>query len=752
MTCMARPWGGRQIPLSFMVVPMLRSLALLVFVLAPFLGHAARAAESLPVITAHDTATLVTDRDRASPGETLGVGLRLQLKPGWHTYWLNPGDAGEAPRLETDAAGALTGQASRILFPTPVRISEGGLMSYAYTGDVLLPQELHLSGPVSGDTSGHVTLKAHAEWLVCAATCVPEHGDFTVMLPVDRAPVSNVSANQDPRDRASPSPAVRGDASPQAGLFHDALQARPVPSPFRASVSPDGVFELEGQGLSPRSVHKAWFMPSASGVIDQVAPQKLATAPGRISLDLRWVEGAEKPHDLSGIVVLQDDAGQQTPLWIDAPLSAGSAGAGGSGAAPVDAQDAAHEALAPSLLRMLVFAFAGGLILNLMPCVFPVLAMKAFSLARLGGSARRAQIGSALAYTLGVMGSFAALGAAMIVLRGVGSAAGWGFQFQSPVFVIGVAWLLVAMALNLLGVFEVTLGRLGQDVVPRHGPWGDMLTGLLAVVVATPCTAPFMGAAIAGALGGPAWSGMIIFLAMGLGLAAPYLAIATIPVLARHMPKPGAWMAVLKQALAFPLLATSVWLLWVACIQRGAMIVPIALGGAVGIGLAGWLFGLAQRRAMIAGGSAAVTTGRILSVLVLVLVGAALWQVPQEVAPPMRGGDGTAEKAVPYSPEKLAALRKEGKPVFIDMTAAWCITCMVNERVALQKAPVQKAFAEKGIVYMKGDWTNRDPSISAFLRDHGRDGVPLYVYYAPHRDGAILPQILTVSTVLDAIR
>jgi len=340
----------------------------------------------------------------------------------------------------------------------------------------------------------------------------------------------------------------------------------------------------------------------------------------------------------------------------------------------------------------------------------------------------------------------------MIVLRSVGSAAGWGFQFQSPIFVVGVAWLLVMMALNLLGVFEVTLGRIGQDVTPRHGIWGDMLTGLLAVIVATPCTAPFMGAAIAAALSGPAWAGLALFLAMGFGLASPYVAIATIPFLARHMPKPGAWMAVLKQALAFPLLGTAVWLFWVACVQRGAMILPVGLGGAVALGFVAWLFGTTQRQAMLKGATPGVIVGRVLAVVVLVLAGIGLARIDNGVAASAPAEARAEAGSVAYSPDRLARLREEGKPVFIDMTAAWCITCMVNERVALQAAPVQKAFEAQGITYMKGDWTNRDESISAYLRAHGRDGVPLYVYYAPHKEGVVLPQILTVSGVLDAIK
>ncbi|GBQ83483.1 protein-disulfide reductase DsbD family protein [Asaia krungthepensis] len=718
---------------------MLRKLSPLAFLLTAFgafsltpVSAPALAAESAPVPSAHDIATLVTDRDAVRPGETLHVGLRLQLKPGWHTYWLNAGDAGEAPTLKTTASGALSGQSDAIAFPTPVRISEGGLMSYAYTGDVLLPQSLKLAG-----SAGTVTLKAHAEWLVCASTCVPESGDFSLDLP----------ASSDAQGKTAP------NSSAQGPLFVHAAQSSPVPSPFAAAVTSDGLLSLSGQGLSMASVKRAWFMPSVTGVIDQVAPQKLDVSDGKVTLKLNWIDAAHRPATLEGIVVLQDEAGQQTPLWITTQSAAPAAAATSmpaAGQVPVMAPEA-HK-VQGALWKMLIFAFLGGLILNLMPCVFPVLAMKAFSLARLGGSHRHEQIQSALAYTTGVMGSFAALGVAMIVLRSVGSAAGWGFQFQSPIFVIGVAWLLVMMALNLLGVFEVTLGRIGQDVTPRHGVWGDMLTGLLAVIVATPCTAPFMGAAIAAALSGPAWAGMALFLAMGFGLASPYVAIATIPFLARHMPRPGAWMAVLKQALAFPLLGTSVWLFWVACVQRGAMILPVGLGGAVALGLAAWLFGTTQRQAMIRGATMPVIIGRVIALLALVLAGVSLTRIDDATADARPIGMTGELGVVAYSPERLASLRDQGKPVFIDMTAAWCITCMVNERVALQSAQVKQAFEEKNITYMKGDWTNRDETISAFLRDHGRDGVPLYVYYAPHKDGTILPQILTASGVLDTIK
>lgn len=690
---------------------------------AGFLGLgsvSAQAAESAPVASANDTATLVTDRDAVGPDQHLRVGLRLQLKPGWHTYWINPGDAGDTPTLDVTAEGSATGKGSPIHWPVPVRISEGGLMSYAYVNEVALPEDLVLKG------SGGTTLHAHGEWLVCAQVCIPESGDFTLTLPA--------AADAVPEGGA------------QAALFQKADAAMPVASPFAASVSGDGVLTLSGKGLSAASVSQAWFLPQDGGVIDQVADQPLHVSDGQLTLGLKFLKSAHRDKPLAGVVVLKDAAGQESPLQIEArPV-------GGAVAAPPVQADAAPASDVPTgagWLRVLLFAFVGGLILNLMPCVFPVLAMKALSLAKMGGAGRGAQLQSALFYTLGVTGAFAALGIVMIGLRLAGSAAGWGFQFQSPGFVVGVCWLLFLMGLNLLGVFEVSAGRLGQ-VQTGGGRSGDMMTGLLAVIVATPCTAPFMGVAIAGALGGPPVMGVLVFLSMGLGLAFPYILVAGVPGVASRMPKPGAWMGILKQVLAFPLFATCVWLLWVASIQRGVTFVALTAGGVVLLGFAGWIYGVGQRRSMLEGGRGTVAFCRIAALLCVVVCGGVLAEglraAPQPVAA------GASEAGIePFSDARLAELRAQGKPVFIDMTASWCITCMVNERVALDVPSVQGAFRTRHVVFMKGDWTNRIAAISAFLKAHNREGVPLYVYYPPKGQETILPQILTPGLVLSTI-
>lgn len=692
-----------------------------VLIAAMLSADAGRAAESDAHVTAHTRATLVTDRDAVGPDGTLGVALRLQLQPGWHTYWLNPGDAGDTPRLTVQASGGAHGESHEIKWPVPERLSEGGLMAYAYTGHVLLPQILSLHG------KGPTTLKATADWLVCADVCVPESGEFTLALP------------------ASSTPVPEGAHAP---LFHEAEAAMPQPSPFHATLSPQGVMRLEGAGLSSETIKEAWFLPFQGGVIRQTAEQALEVTPGRLSLTLHPDPSQKAPlwrSALSGIVVLVDQAGARSAVQVTALPQAMSLGS-------------SHEAsfTGMALVRVLVFAVLGGLILNLMPCVFPVLAMKALSLARMGGAGRREAMESAGFYAIGVVASFGVLGAVMIGLRSVGSAAGWGFQFQSPGFVVGVCWLLFMMALNLLGVFQLTAGRFaGQlDHMSRaRGRWGDLLTGLLAVIVATPCTAPFMGVAIAGALSGPVSVGMALFLAMGVGLAAPYVLIATLPGLASRLPRPGGWMDVLKQFLAFPLLASCVWLLWVVSLQRGPSFVALTAGGAVLLALGGWLYGLAQKRRMREGGLllTRLTYVGAMSCMLLSVSGLGVALFSESNTPHMARASKSEGAVEPFSEKRLATLRAEGKPVFVDMTASWCITCMVNERVALDASSVQKAFAQHHVVTLRGDWTNRDGAISAYLKKNGRDGVPFYIYYPPHKEGVILPQILTPNGVIQAV-
>lgn len=697
---------------------------------------AAQAAESAPVVTSHTRATLVSAVDAVDAGHSaLRVGLRLQLQPGWHTYWQNPGDAGEAPHLHVTVSGVRTGEGERVDWPVPERVSDGGLMAYAYQGDVLLPVQVS----VQGQGMGTVQVQAHADWLVCADVCVPEKGEFSLILPVEAHP------------------SAKGESA-EAALFRRADAAMPQPSPFAARIGSDGLLELHGTGLSPDTVRQAWFLPQEGGVIAQNVPQALSVTPGQVSLQLKPDSYAHPPFwqkPVEGVVVLVDGAGNHSALHLVAsPLSGVSAG----GASHPEMEEGKAGKSGMGLWSSLLSAFLGGVILNLMPCVFPVLAMKLLSFAHMGGAGWRVRGQSAAFYSAGVMGCFAALGAVMMGLRYGGAAVGWGFQFQSSAFVVGVGWLLFLMALNLLGVFQITGGRLASragEAVAGHGPASDLMAGLLAVIVATPCTAPFMGVAIAAALGGPVWAGLLVFLAMGAGLAAPYVLLATVPGLARRLPRPGAWMERLKQLLSFPLLASCVWLLWVAVLQRGGDAVLLMAGGAVLLGLAGWLYGLAQQRAMLGGASRSVLACRLLAGLCVLVCLAGLGQevaAGESDSPPsvssVAGRAGQQDPLVePFSEERLASLRAAGQPVFVDMTASWCVTCMVNEHVALDVPSVRKAFRDHGVTILRGDWTRRDERITAFLRGHGRDGVPLYLYYPARGEEHVLPQILTPGLV-----
>jgi thiol:disulfide interchange protein/DsbC/DsbD-like thiol-disulfide interchange protein len=678
----------------------------------------AHAGQSAPITTPHATVTLVADVATVEPGKPFKLALHFTLAPGWHIYWVNPGVAGEPPQLDlTLPAGA---KASEIAWPTPERVAEGPAMTYSYFDDVLLPLTVT---PPAGISS--FPIKAKASWLICQKICVPEQGDLSLDLPI-------------------------GAASPsgEAALFTAAEAHIPRPSPYVSRISSNDVLTVSGDGLSLQSVREAWFLPAAWGAIDDLAPQTLTVASGKLSLALKPGETFDPKATLAGVLVIKDAAGGERDLSIAAaPLS--------GGAAPADPEPRQSEAAAGShpagnlgLLSALAFAFLGGLILNLMPCVFPILAMKAINIAGLTGSQRGTVRLHAVSYTLGVLVAFTALAGVLIALRAGGGAAGWGFQFQSPVFVAATAWLLFAIGLNLSGVFEIG-GRLagaGEGLTRLRGLSGSFFTGLLAVIVATPCTAPFMGVAIAAAAIAPSVTAFLIFLVMGLGLAAPYGLLALAPGLAQALPRPGRWMLIFRQALAFPMYAAAVWLVWVLGQQSDPDGVVIVLSGAVLIGFAGWILGATRnnhkRGRLIGEALAAAAALAVLPGLAAVAV-----------APPRSIGTSAAESPTAYSASRLADLRAEGRPVFVNMTAAWCVTCLVNERVALSSEAVKEAFEKQNVAYLKGDWTQADPAISQFLREHGREGVPLYVLYPPHGEApVVLPQILTENAVLDELK
>lgn len=686
--------------------------------LAVLATHARTAAalESAVQQSPRAAVTLISEAAAVTPGQSFRIGLRQKLAPHWHTYWKNPGDAGAPPEIKLDLpSGAV---ADEIAWPGPDRIAVGPLVNFGYENEIVFP--ILVQVPANAQPGQIFPIAAQANWLVCERECIPEEGTFRLDIPI-----------------AATSTPAGGDI---AAAFARADVRRVSPAPWDATLTADGQtlnLSVEGEGLSAALVHKAFFFPADWGAVEHAAPQKLSIADGRLSLAIARGQALKADAPVSGLLAVTDPTGQIRWLAI-APTVGGPAGRTAAGSSP---------AFALPFWQAALFALLGGVLLNLMPCVFPVLAIKATSVASLSGGALREVRLSSLFYTLGVLAAFVALAGLLMAVRASGAAVGWGFQFQSPVFVTAMAWLMLAIGLNLSGVYEVgmSMAGSGQHLARKEGHAGSFFTGLLAVVVSTPCTAPFMGAAIGTALAAPAVVALTLFLAMGLGLALPYALLGVFPRLAGLLPRPGAWTLRLRQAMAFPMYASAAWLLWVLVQQAGDAGLLVALAGALMIAVAAWLTGIAQHSG---GRGLMVRSAAALAVLGTM---ALLPQVRTAAAPISRATAGAAFE--PFSAARLAALRAEGRPVFVNMTAAWCITCLVNERTALATDQVRAAMREHGVVYLKGDWTNRDPQITAYLRTFGRDGLPFYVFYPAGRsEPIILPSVLTEGIVATALR
>ena len=673
---------------------------------------------------------LISETAGVEPGGTFWVGIRQRIAPGWHTYWTNPGDSGEAMTVAWDLPRGIT--AGPLVWPHPTRIPVGPAMSFGYSDEVVVLTRITAAADLPPGAA--LTLRGRASWLVCAKICIPEEAEVALPLPVAA--------------RSAPDPRW-------ASAIAAARRAVPAPSPWpvRYAATPQSVtLTVAAPELRAERVGDVWFFPARWGVIDHAAPQD-ATVDGRgITLRLArgaLVEAAEGPID--GVLVIRErlDGGMVSQAFAIQALSSG-APAGPTGVA-------AAGTPVVSLLEAVGLALLGGLILNLMPCVLPVLSIKVLALVAHADAGPAAAGRHGLAYTAGVLASFGALAGALLLLRAGGAQIGWGFQLQSPLVVTLLAYLFFALALALSGVWLVggRLAGLGQGLAARPGLAGTFFTGALAAVAATPCTAPFMGVAVGYAVTQPAAAALLVFEALGFGLALPYLALSLVPAWRRWLPRPGAWMEWLKQALAFPLYATAAWLVWVLSRQAGPEALAAALGGLVLIAAAAWLHGRtrdARPRARRAGSVAAVT-----AVAAALALGPLALSAPTS-APPAAASTTAGPAAERWSPSRVAELRAQGRPILVNFTAAWCITCLVNERIALHSPAVAEAFARKGVTYLKADWTSRSAEIAAALGTFGRNGVPLYVVY-PAATGAagaapaptVLPQILSEGTILEAI-
>jgi thiol:disulfide interchange protein len=689
----------------------MKQLCAVVLAFAMCLGLAAPVAAQVGP-SPHARVRLVADAQAATPGSTLWTAVVLDQDSGWHTYWRNPGDAGEATQIAwTLPAGW---QAGGIDWPVPRRLPLGPIMNYGYEGRAVLPVPISIPADAKAGSSAHLTAKV--DYLICAEVCVPGEAIANLDLPVAAGP-----AGQDPQGHALIQAALA--STPRAGAVTASFQ--------RAG----GAVRLSAAGpaLAGTDASSAYFFPYGSASIDQAKPQPVERGPRGVTLAL--APGADftgkTPSQLAGVLVV-DGRAYEVAAAEGPPL------AGTSGLATTASSPASGAELGVWLA--MAYAFVGGLILNLMPCVFPILSMKAAALAGHAEDRAQARV-QALAFLGGVLVSFLALAGALLALRAAGSAVGWGFQLQSPTLVALLALVMLGVALNLSGLFEIgaSLQGLGGGLAARGGALGAAFTGVLAVVVAAPCTAPFMGPALGYALTQPAVFSLAVFLALGVGFAAPFTLVAFTPALIRLLPRPGAWMAIFRKAMAFPMYAAAAWLAWVLAQQAGAEGLARLLAAAVVLALAGWLLGLSQERRAESGRAPVLAGAALLSVVGAGVVAAA----------PLGASALTSQ---PWSPQAVAQARAAGRPVLVNFTAAWCVTCQVNERVAFSDARVAQAFRRANAVYLVGDWTNRDAAIGQALQAQGRIGVPLYLLYDARGDApTVLPQLLTPQAVTHAL-
>ncbi|MEP6982602.1 MAG: protein-disulfide reductase DsbD domain-containing protein [Sphingomicrobium sp.] len=617
----------------------------------------------------------------APPGGEVELAIHMRTNPGWHGYWLNPGDAGLPMDVQWQLPKGFA--AGPLRYPVPTRLTVAGLMNYVFERDYAVLVRLKVPAGVKGA----VPIRADAHWLACTdKVCVPEQGQLSLDLPVGSGTPNRAQFDQ--WRRALPQPLVT------VGHFEVAGDRLRVAIPLPASVD----------------VREPYVFPITDKVVDYEAPQSFRRSGDWVVAELAMKTA---PQQFSGVLASTEGRGLEFHA-VPGPVPEGGTPLGGLGWKVV--------------IFAVLGAIAGGILLNLMPCVFPILALKALHLSRAGGNAREVR-SDALAYVAGTIVGTGALGAVLLAIRAAGAEAGWAFQLQDPRTIMLLLLLAVAITANLLGLFELPV--LGG----RAQPAGSFGTGALAAFIATPCAGPFLGAALGTALLLPPAGSVAVFAALGFGLGLPFLGLAFVPALRRWVPKPGRWMDRLKHFLAIPMAASAVAALWLLYRQTGDRGLLIGAVVSIGLLLAAFAAGRLQRR----GKSGA--WGGALAALVLVAVGIAL--VPQRT-----NSSHAVAGAEPWSEARVATLAQQHRPIFVYFTADWCLTCKVNEAAAIDRSEVRDAFRQAGVTVLAGDWTNGDPAITRFLESRGRAGVPLYLWYAPGKPPEELPQVLTPATLI----
>jgi thiol:disulfide interchange protein len=690
----------------------------LIFALALSLaaGLPARAASDSADV-AHLHVQLVVPGQTLRPNAANDAGLYFKLEPGWHIYWQNAGDSGEPPHVKWTLPDGIT--ASPLQFPAPRRLPLGPLMDFGYENEVLFPLQLSVADSVK---RGPAILQAKVDWLVCQNVCIPGKAELQVKRDV-AGPGMNTSIGE-----------------PESSLLARWSNALPKPLAANAKV----VFQPSATGfrIGVTTGHReteAAFFPADQDIVDNPSPQKVTPTRDGLILDLKKDANlSANPAQLKGVLELS-----------------------GGRAYEIAALPGAIAAPAPSLqwgafFRIVGLAFLGGLLLNLMPCVFPVLFLKGLALVNSGSEERHKLRAHGFVYTAGILVSFWVLVGVLLGLRAAGAGLGWGFQFQSPIFLALMAGLLFFMGLSLAGQFDVglSLTSAGGSLAAKQGYTGSFFTGVLAVVVATPCTAPFMAAAIGYAFQQPPAITFAVFTALALGLATPYVLLTLQPAWTRILPKPGAWMEVLRQAVSVPIFATVIWLAWVLAQAYGAATLAALLVGFLLLAIAGWFLGRwpAKRWATA-----------VAALVVLGVIGLSVAEQKLETERVVPGFSTNSDRPLamnlvagaawePWSADAVTRYQSQGRPVFVDFTASWCLSCQVNERVALDQPSVQQAFQAGNVALLKADWTRHDEAITQALASLDRSGVPAYVLYAPGQSSPqLLPEVLTPGIVTDAL-
>jgi thiol:disulfide interchange protein len=683
---------------------------------------AARSLTGNVVTTDNVKARLVSETGAIGPGQSIWVALELNIRDGWHTYWRNPGDSGQATTLAWTLPPGFT--AGDIVWATPHRFDLPPLVNYGYAGHAV--HLVKITAPRELKEGSVALLQAKAGWLVCSDVCIPEDAQLQLKLPT----VAGAAA-VDPKD---------------AALFSAARSDLPNSQPAATGARlQDGKLVLalgSAWGATLSQITSLAFFPYDEGSIEYGAPQTLTRSKDVVELAIKAGDRPQTAGTVRGVLLATEQSGS-SPAVVPIEIAASFGAAGG-------AQPAAE---APALPSLILLAVLGGLILNLMPCVFPVLSIKAIGLVEQAKKHPAAVRAKGLVFASGVLSSMLTLAMVLLALRAGGEQIGWGFQLQSPLFVTLMVYLLLAVGLNLSGVFEIGggLAGVGDELTRGEGYRASFFTGVLTTLVATPCTAPFMAAAVGAALTQSPVVALIIFAGLGVGLSLPYLLLSFAPWTRRALPKPGAWMDTLKQVFAFPMYASAAWLLWVLAQQTSSLGLGAALAGVILIAFSAWAYQKSK------------SSGRTLR---LTTLATALGAFVLAILLPLRFDDAAAASTArtaaavpdvggwqPYDAARAAEITAAGRPLLINFTASWCLTCLVNERNAFSDEAVQAVFRDKGVTLMKGDWTNRDPAITKALSVFGRAGVPLYVVYNAQPGSSeplVLPQLLTPTIVHDA--